>query len=267
MKIYQYWVQQPGTLTINGQVVEAVFYGKSNQSEVDARSDATAQMHAVQKRIDGHHRASEEKYDVPIREEIVHRIDNRNLVTRNRYGALVLNSEDLLFIDIDKPSFGFFQRLFGTPKGTAKEQIVAMVRKKAEKGAYRNMGFRLYETKVGIRMIVQGMKSMPVDKSVMKLMANFNADPLYTHLCEKQQCYRARLTPKPTRIKCITPRVRIPRTDEEQRAIESWIERYSQLSEPFAVCKHICDIGHFRDNTITRYHDDQTRARKNLPLA
>ncbi|MBN2340432.1 MAG: hypothetical protein JXX29_01075 [Deltaproteobacteria bacterium] len=255
-----------GKLRVDGNAFDALFYGKSNSSEADARHDAGEQAKRVQARIDGTGEPKE-SYDVPIREEIVHRIDDRNLITRNRYGALVLNTEDLLFIDIDKPKFGFFEALLGKAKGTTKEQITRMVEARAAKSAYRHLSFRLYETNVGVRVIVQGMQASPVSKQVMTLMRDFNTDPLYAMLCEKQQCYRARLTPKPSRIKCNTPRVIFPRSETEQRTHQEWVRTYEQLSQSAAVCRHIKDIGRFRENRTIRYHDEQTRCAKNLPLA
>ena len=267
MKLYNYWVRHSGKLVIDGQPVDATFYGKSNTSEDDAHRDATNKESAVQRRIDQGNTANRESYDVPIREEIVTRLDGRNVVTRNRYGAMVLNSEDLLFVDIDHPRFGFFRKLFRKPKGTVKEQIVEMVMEKASKSEYRNIGIRIYETRKGVRLIIQGIQSLPVDGKVMALMADFNADDLYATLCIKQQCYRARLTPKPSRIKCKTPRVPFPRSEAEQKNLDMWIEDYNKCAAGFAVCKHIRDIGRFRENTAVRFHDSQTNSTEALPLA
>ena len=266
MKLYKFWVKQTGKLTVDNYTFDAQFYGKSDSSVEDAKRDAGEQAKAVQRRIDGK-AESRESYDVPIREEIVHRIDDRNLITRNRYGALVLNTENVMFVDIDKPRFGFFETLFNKPSGSAKEQMVAMVEKRAAKSAYRNLGFRLYETQAGVRVIVQGFKTSPVDKNVMKLMADFNADPLYALLCEKQQCYRARLTPKPSRIKCKAQKLIFPRTEAEETAHRAWVERYEQCAHGFSVCKHIKDLGRFREESVIRYHDTQTGAREPRPLA
>ncbi len=268
MKLYKHWVKETGTLLIGGQIEKASFYGKSNISPEDARRDAASQCKVIQAKINGEGMGKGE-YEVAIREEIVRRLNDHNLVTRNRYGAQVLNSEDVFFVDMDEPpQKGFLRSLFGGgTKGSPKEQILVAARAQASKSKYRTMGFRLYETSAGIRMIVQGHGFDCGNQAAMKLMRDYNADPLYALLCAKQACFRARLTPKPYRMKCKGHRVVFPRTPQQDDEMTRWLETYESMSQNFSVCKHVTDLGPFRETEAVRYHDQVTGAKQQKPLA
>lgn len=102
MRIYRYWVEKYGEIRMpNGGVPQPTrVYGYSNESPEEARRLADRLLADVQKRIDGG-RVDWEYDSKPIREEIVRELSPQNIVTRNRYGAEVLNSENLVFVDID----------------------------------------------------------------------------------------------------------------------------------------------------------------------
>lgn len=59
----------------------------------------------------------------------------------------------------------------------------------------------VYRTSAGFRLIVQGKGFTPGSPETRKLMRRFGADYLYATLCDAQKCFRARLTPKPYRIR------------------------------------------------------------------
>lgn len=60
-----------------------------------------------------------------------------------------------------------------------------------------NLQLRVYETAHGYRLLVESQNLTP-DGSVFAMLARgFECDPSYLKLCQKQDCYRARLTPKP----------------------------------------------------------------------
>ena len=102
MRIYRYWVEKYGEIRMpNGGVPQPTrVYGYSNESPEEAGRLADRLLADVQKRIDGG-RVDWEYDSKPIREEIVRELSPQNIVTRNRYGAEVLNSENLVFVDID----------------------------------------------------------------------------------------------------------------------------------------------------------------------
>ncbi|MDP6182604.1 MAG: hypothetical protein QF609_02190 [Gammaproteobacteria bacterium] len=266
MKLYRHWVKEVTTITVDGQPLEINCFGRSNESIGAASDNAREQASAIQKKIEGRREAFEE-YEVAIREEIIEEIDAQNVVSRNRYGALVLNSENVVFIDIDEPRIGFWKRLFGDKSLTKKEQMLEMIEQQASRSAYEGLGFRVYETHSGMRLIVTGRKFAAGSDESRKLLHAFNSDPLYAMLCVKQQCYRVRLTPKPHRIQLKAHRVHYPRTDEEQQAVEQWIEGYEKASEGFASCLFVKALGRQSRGEIIEYHDRMTGAHTSMKLA
>jgi hypothetical protein len=87
-------------------------------------------------------------------------------------------------------------------------------------------------------------------------MRIFNADHLYANLCVSQKCYRARLTPKPSRMK-------MKRYDGSP----SWIEEYDSRRQDYAVCRFVCAKGRRLDSPAIVLHDEKTMCESGLPLA
>ncbi len=266
MKLYRHWVKEAATIDVDGKPLEINCYGHSNESIGAARENAREQAVAVQHKIEKRH-APPDDYEVAIREEIIEEIDAQNLVSRNRYGALILNSETVVFIDIDEPRIGFWKRLFGNKNLTKKQQMLEMIEQQASNRTYQGLGFRVYETHSGMRLTVTGREFTAGSDVSRQLLSAFNSDPLYALLCVKQQCYRVRLTPKPHRMRLKAHRVRYPRTDEEQQAIEQWIEGYEAASRNFASCQFIKALGQQTRSEIIDYHDRMSGAHTSMKLA
>lgn len=269
MKFYQYWVKEPVNINIGGEQQASMVYGHSNDSEEDARENARQNAHKVEARIAGKSE-DEDDYEIAMREEIVERIDDHNLISRNRYGALILNSENTMFVDIDDAPFpGFFKMLFGGgAKGSKLDRIVSMIEERIEKNsAYKNLGFRIYETRAGVRMIVTGREFPPRDKQTRALMRDFNADRLYTFLCHKQDCFRARLTPKASRMHHKGHLVQYPRTSEQEQTFQDWLAGYESKSSEYGVCRLVKEIGLKMHSSIIDLHDEKTCALKGKRLA
>src|SRR5258706_6711852 len=93
----------------------------------------------------------------PVREEILETFGDgpepRAVLTRNRYGATVLNAAHLLFLDVDLPEgsggTGLLGRLFGgtSPEEAARAKLVDTLAK-LSKGT-----FRIYRTAAGVRAL------------------------------------------------------------------------------------------------------------------
>ncbi len=135
-------------------------------------------------------------------------------VTVNAYDALILNSKNLLIVDID----------FGNPRyeehGGAADvpEVLTWLRrlKRLDQHLSRRFGspyfplehpqfsaqsYTVYRTAAGCRVICT---SRPFPWATDGWLAThfmrfMRADPQYMALCEAQKCYRARLTPKPWR--------------------------------------------------------------------
>ena len=129
-------------------------------------------------------------------------------LTVNRYNAVVLNSRNMLMIDID---FGDerFSRFAGARD---EDDVVAAIKSlntldawmKVEHFADREFAkhsYRVYRTHSGCRVICTS-KCFPQGTHgylAYHLMMFVKADRQYMKLCDVQKCYRARLTPKPWR--------------------------------------------------------------------
>jgi hypothetical protein len=265
MKIFKFWNVQKLTIQINGEVKVIHCYGGSNTSAEDASQKAVEKMARIQRKVNGD-RSAFENYEVEIREEILQTINADAVITRNRYGASVLNVTKLLILDIDRPKSSFGDMFKKKSSEQDKVKIFDMVRKLASSSKYQGLGFRLYETAQGARVIVSGRDFDPRDSNTIKLMDEFNCDKLYTLLCQKQGCFRARLTPKPGRIKMRGYRVKFPR--EADAALDQWISNYERESQNYSACKFIEQLGGASlVSDVIHLHDEITRAHTHLNLA
>jgi hypothetical protein len=255
MKIYKYWTIEKQNILIDGKEQEIVCYGGSNVSVEDARGKAREKAQKIQRKIAGEKHLFED-YEAEIREEILQIIDDHSAITRNRYGARVLNVENLMILDIDKPkpTGGLFKKKDTRPP---KEQIFEMVKNLATT-KYNQYAFRIYETYQGARVIVLGREFDPRDRDTKKMMDEFNCDPLYTMLCIKQGCYRARLTPKPSRMKFRSYKVKYPREGDDGE-FQRWVSEYESACRNFSVCKFVEQVGasHYVTDVV-KLHDEVT---------
>lgn len=266
MRIFKIWVEHIQELEIDGIKQSSRFWGGSNVSEADALEKAKHKSIKAQKIIDGEVER-EEHYVVDIMEEIVDKIDDDNIITRNRYGALVLNSSKMLFIDIDTHRKSFFDELFRT-KLSQKELMQKRIERKVRRSRYADLGFRLYETFKGYRLLVTNKDFDPQSVESKRMMKDFNADYLYEALCRRQNCYRARLTPKPYRIKQKKIRVNYPkRSLEEQENLNSWIRDYDDKSSKYSTCRLVKEFGNVEMNQIIAFHDKWTKVKWSKKLA
>ena len=266
MKIYKHWATEKQTILIDGMKQPITCYGGSNISEEDARRKSQEKAEKVKRKIKGEKHLFDE-YEAEIREEILQIIDDHSAITRNRYGAQVLNAEHLLILDIDKPkpSFGdFFKK---KDLAQDKRKIFDMVRKLAVTPKFQGYGFRLYETYQGARVIVSGKDFDARDPETGRMMSEFNCDQLYMTLCQKQRCFRARLTPKPHRMKMRRYKIQFPREDDDAE-LQRWLADYERESRGYNVCKFIEQMGTRHPvNDVVLIHDELTGANFRQPLA
>lgn len=156
------------------------------------------------------------------------------VITRNRYGCLVLNAHRLLIVDVD----------IGVPAGSvhrdcarsssialSQQQAIAALEALAEQ--FPQLGFRVYRTRNGLRYLCTTQEFDPTAPGTVKLMQNLYTDPLYLRLCQFQACFRARLTPKPWRVKDEEP--------TQQFAYDRITGLVLPQSSRYAVC-HLIEI-------------------------
>ncbi len=152
--------------------------------------------------------------------QILAHCGNEDAITRNRYGAEVLNSTSCLFVDIDEPVFRLWQVFRRVRSREQKKQaILEFVGRRLKKPDLNGFGIRVYETHSGIRLILEGKAMDPRSKESKSLLRSFHADRLYATLCRKRSCYRARLTPKPHRIKMKSIRLSRPYEETDKTRI------------------------------------------------
>ena len=214
------------------------------------------------------------EYEVPICEEVVEELDKHNVVTRNRYGALVLNSEDHAFLDIDfcncpPPSFGERLRAFfgGAPLRAPEERLFELLRQVVN-DRLPFTPVRLYRTSKGFRMLLKNDR--PAESPAMQeLMKQLFCDNLYASLCARQKCYRARLTPKPRRIgmKNTALKFSFPYDETQNEERRAWLEAYERRSAKYAVCRLVKGFGPEMNTPVTAYHDRVCGVGSDRPLA
>ena len=193
----------------------------------------------------------------PLREPIIDEITNREgerigLVTRNAYGALVLNTATAMFIDVDfeRPQ-GFrslvrsFRRLLG--KHVPGEEARHLQHLEAWASGRPDWSLRVYRTFGGLRCLVTDRLFEPTQEETLEFLRSAGSDPLYIRLCRSQECFRARLTPKPWRCGVAKPPNRYPWENREAEALfRGWEAKYTQATSQYAVCRLVRELGRGR---------------------
>jgi hypothetical protein len=191
------------------------------------------------------------------------------VVTRNRYGAPVLNARSLAMIDIDLPEAGARGLAFWKKPADPADEAVAKLRD-WQKGNPR-ASLRVYRTPKGLR-VLRTDEEIPADSpEAERMLAQLCNDKLYVALCKRQQCYRARLGPKPWRAQVSLPPGRFPREGNEQNRFITWLVEYEIAAAAHAACRYRETIG--AENiagTLRRLvsaHDEMSGALTDRPLA
>lgn len=207
--------------------------------------------------------------------EAIHDSDDNLIgaITRNRYGALVLNASNVLFADIDADisPVSLWDRIaawFGQPKKDKAyrlQQIQQVIRQRPE------LALVIYETYAGYRVVATAGLFSPRDSIVQQLFKELQCDELYVRMCLAQDCFRARLSAKPWRIGVPRPPVGFPRDADQEQVFERWLQDYEQRARDTGVCR---TVGAVWSNsspptiaTILRVHDRYSLAYVSQALA
>lgn len=289
MKIARYWaIERLESRTPKGKPVLLGVWEWSESSLQEARERARASVRRLARRVEANgfdwreHSRTYGYEDKPPREEIVEEIRDANgeisaTITRNAYGALVLNTPRLMFIDVDaaQPScltslLNSFLRFMGRSAETSHSIQEQKLRQLSEQNPA--WGLRIYRTAAGFRCIVTGRSFDPASPQAVELFTLFGTDPLYVRLCKDQQCYRARLSPKFWRVGGTAPPNRFPwDSHSEEQLYRRWQNEYDIRSGNFAVCRLISEspsrIHDAAIESLLRLHDRYTKAESDLQLA
>ena len=190
----------------------------SDESEEAARAEAEARAAELRARPAGpmgdgpRPRHDQDEYGLyprwtrpePMTQEILDDEGERvGAVTINGYGADVLNTASLAFVDVDLARGGgglraALRAIFGRRAPSDDE---AVARATAPLAAWIDedpaRGARVYRTAAGLRYMILRPPMDPRSGESDGLMRALGADPMYRRLCRIQGSFRARLSPKP----------------------------------------------------------------------
>jgi hypothetical protein len=297
MKLARYWTRGQGeVIDPSGERIRVVARGWSDESLEQARIRAGEIARRVAQRIISNP-GQKNQYDYgdrPLPEPVIRQFNASAVVTRNSYGALVLNADNLMFIDVDKEDMqapsaastgggggleevlsGIFS-LFGkqapavpAPPRQAPPTVLDTIRRVAER---HSLSGRVYKTAAGHRVLITNTPFKAGTDATEKLLNEFGADRMYMRLCRVQESFRARLTPKPWRCDFRKPPVEFPfETARDEAAFREWEAEYNSRAADYATCRFLSAVGSGVVapglDELIRYHDQETRATSGLPLA
>jgi len=133
---------------------------------------------------------------------------------------------------------------------------------------------RVYKTPMGYRVLVMHKTFSPTDDDTLTFFKSIHSDPLYVKMCKNQQCFRARVSPKPWRIGL--PRITSgtgvwPIKPERMPERTQWVAKYEKLSRDYAACAFLEKLGSNTSNPKTEHiqklHDEYCQSDKDLPIA
>ncbi len=287
MRIPPYWVKE--TYTDRGpdgtkQTFSA--YGWSFESEADARERAEAHAKKVFEQVtSGEEPEAYEYLERPIREQIVDSVTHEGeeiaKITRNRYGALILNARTVCFADVDFPEVqpnGWFDslllKLFSSRYQARRDELCERTVQRIQNWAddHPERSFRLYRTRAGLRLLFTDTHYDPTSENTHALLEELGCDELYRKLTEKQECFRARLTPKPWRADAERPPAEYPfDNSQEEEEFQRWLETYQERSRSYATCSLLESRGTVPDRSSIRrivdLHDEYCCTDNGAPLA
>jgi hypothetical protein len=284
MEFYNYWARSK-TIPVNGRKVKfAACAGFSNISQEDALRVANERAAHHAHLINTNQPLEYDYKSLPFCEEVIDRFTKDGelvtVVSRVHYGSIVLNTSNVFFADIDLPhqqktksSGGWIGFLFGKSTREKPPAPGTAIIENLEKVCQENdgLGFRLYRTSAGFRVMATSRTFSIDDSMTMSLLKQLRSDELYVVLCRRQRCFRARLTPKPYRIGMKQPPFRFPYRDASQiEAVKKWQSDYAEKSKNYATCALVAQIGSSRIHedveSICQLHD-HFACNGDLPLA
>lgn len=278
MKLGRYWQQaEEDVVTANGRSLWLRVWGVSNVSDADAMVHAEERLAAAVTKANlkpdelGWYAYSSSLLREELLQDFSTDTDMYGAITRNRYGAMILNTSSLFIADIDVlpiPRLSIWQhckkwlggQVVIKDKAWALQQICDY---QAEHVPH--LAMRIYETCLGFRVIVTN-KALPASQlqdensEASRLLAGLNADPLYQTLCAQQACYRARLTTKPWRVKMPpVPNGWPTETRQEAMDFAKWLRDYDTASRDYKVCNLVKALGERtvseQDEELLAIHD------------
>jgi hypothetical protein len=187
------------------------------------------------------------------------------LVTRNHYGCLVLNATNAMFIDVDMCGQPAAAKDVDDGSGLTGLWLQTLDDLRTVLVSVHGVGFRIYRTAAGFRILATGREFQPGSPESNRLMKSVGADAHFVELCRTQQNFRARLTPKPWRCGVPAQPCSFPRSNENARQrFAVWLTQYEEASRDRATCRFLDEIEtepvSNRVSKIVEFHDRMTKA-------
>jgi hypothetical protein len=263
MKIPRYWAKGTATqIGPEGEPVSFACWHWSDDSPAAARQLAEDRARQIVFKLATGQTLERYGYATrPLREEVVGEVPGAGagpagVITRNSYGALVLNAAQAMFVDIDLPESkpaaslaGALGGLFGrggkaAPPDPAAPALAVIQNWLAGRPDW---GLRVYRTAAGLRALVTSHPCDPTGWDTESVLQGLGCDPLYVRLTRSQECFRARLTPKPWRCAVHNPPSRYPWDNTSAELLyRTWQREYEQTSGGYAVCRLVGEYGDTR---------------------
>ena len=272
MKFYKYWTTATRRgIDKDGEEIFRSAAGYSNVSLAEALRTANQRADALGDFWDDPNRVWQNgggyygQGTRPIREQVLNQFDDGDetyaVITRNVYGCQVLNTANVFFADVDIPQSSKTKKLFGlfgNKTASFEEKLVEKISRIVERDS--RICLRLYRTSMGFRIALMDRIINPEDAQSYSLLEELGSDKLYVSLCRSQDCYRARLTPKPWRCGATRPPTSFPFTHEgTEERFQQWLDAYEQIARKFGTCALVGEFGsaakHPRAESVLKLHD------------
>lgn len=327
MIVPRYWAEARLQHRANRKQITVRRFGWSDESQDAAQAHADARAREVLARVVAGEALPRREHKVayngaeglPIREEIVER-HGEDVVTRNSYGALCLNTPDVLFADVDFAfpkqdprlrrwlrrvllaaavasglylrswSWGMAAALAGTlfawwiARGIHRMSVLrqggpeAMARRRVEAFMQQTQAqqrWRCYRTPAGLRLLALHRVFDPASAEVSACFESLGVDSVYRRMCQRQHCFRARVSAKPWRIGIsarMRPRPGVwPVAPDRMPDRRRWIDAYESAARGYAACRFEREYGQApvdaRADEVRRLHDALSGAESGAPIA
>ena len=130
-----------------------------------------------------------------------------------------------------------------------------------------DLHLRVYRTPVGYRILAMQDVYRPRSDAAIELLNELHSDSTYVRMCKNQNCFRARVSPKPWRIGVgrLGPRPGVwPIKEERMAERRMWVARYEKIARKYASCRFLVRLGSNKVNSKAEYvraiHDNYCRA-------
>ena len=126
-------------------------------------------------------------------------------------------------------------RVRGGAEQAARHRVARFVDRRPE------WNLRVYRTPAGLRVLATHRTFQPGEPEVGECFEELDTDPIYVRMCRNQQCFRARVSPKPWRMgigRHLRPRPGVwPVAPDRLPQRAAWIAEYEAAAERFSACE------------------------------